>query len=161
MIIAILQNIDIGRIICSKQSQKNRVLVTYDNYKNLSPIILENCNVHVYIESETRLEGIVYQFHDIDFMFEQNTSEDTFIIGLELIEKIIKTNHIDRLELYSNSCICLLPYLHLLGDYEPDTEYMVEDKYFKSWKLAKFRFGLQKDYGNFKSHFPSSIYLKQ
>ena len=35
------------------------------------------------------------------------------------------------------------------------------NKYFKSWKLAKFRFGLQKDYGNFKSHFPSSIYLKQ
>jgi hypothetical protein len=35
------------------------------------------------------------------------------------------------------------------------------NKYFKSWKLAKFRFGLQRDYSNFKSHFPSSIYLKQ
>jgi len=35
------------------------------------------------------------------------------------------------------------------------------NKFFKSWKLAKFNFGLQTDYGNSKSHFPSSIYLKQ
>ena len=35
------------------------------------------------------------------------------------------------------------------------------NKYFKSWKLAKFKFGLQKDYDGLKSHFPSSIYLKQ
>lgn len=135
-LIAIIGEINLikPRLLCSKADKKNRLLVTYDQYLKLPEIILNSCTIHVY-KPEKELSDTVCMFHDIDFLFEENlVSDKTFILGLELIENMSKSNRIDHIELYSSEPVYYSNYLHLLNGFESDEEFVSENILFKSWK---------------------------
>jgi dihydrofolate reductase/thymidylate synthase len=129
MIVAILGELSLikNRLLCSKINKKNRLLINHENYLKLPSNITESCQVYVY-----KMDGNVCLFNEIDYVYED--MDTTFIYGKELIENMIQTNRIDRIEFYSNIPACYLEYLHLLDGFEACEQFVSEQNIlFKSW----------------------------
>jgi dihydrofolate reductase/thymidylate synthase len=124
-----------NRILRSKVNKRNRLLVTYEVYLNLPDHIRNTCKVGVYKTNKNEnVSSCDFMFHEIDFHFESDEIDNTFILGNELIENMLKNNKIDKIELYDRIPSCYLDILHLLEGFEPDEEFVSEENIlFKSW----------------------------
>lgn len=116
------------RLVTKKENHKNRILVNYDDYKQIPGFILNECSIYVYNTSENQLD--VPQFHSIDFLFENNI-ENTFILGNDLIFSLF--NKIDRIESY-NLDFYSDKLLRLMTKDFIETETCNLSYHFKSWE---------------------------
>ncbi len=118
-----------NRLICTKVNKKNRLLVTHEIYLNLPNDISQLCKVYVYkVDEDCVFSNCVFneiEYEDIDI---------TFIYGTNLIENIMKTNRIERIEMYSKVPACYLEYIPLLDYFELCEEFVSDQSIlFKSW----------------------------
>jgi len=136
MIVGIIGDINniTNRLLYKKKNKKNRVLVTYEQYLIIPDDIIQHCNFYIYkmIDGKSINENICL-FNTIDYIFEDNTVDITFILGKELIHNMMNNNRIDRIEYYSNhSYNNELDYL--VNRYEEAEEFVSDKKlFFKSW----------------------------
>ena len=127
-IIGDIENVSDQLLYC-KINKKNRLLISYDSYLSLPNHVKSSCQVYVYKSEDDKC-----LFHEIDYMFEDNIIDKTFIYGKNLIEKMIKDVYIDQIEMYSKIPHCYLDLLPLLDDFESSVDFVSEKNiHFKSW----------------------------
>lgn len=115
-----------NRLLCAKIGQKNRVIVTEDNYFRFPSDLSKLCDVYVFKTDENAV------FNEIDY----ESEETTFIYGLKLIKTMLTNNHVDRIEFYSSIPSGYSEFFGGFDGYEPCEEFISSGNnpyYVKSW----------------------------
>ncbi len=87
----------------TKESKKikNRILTDQDTYLNLSLEYSTKTSLYVYTKTQIlqkELNDNIQTFHDIDYIFENNDINQTYVIGTEIFYTLLNNNCIDFIE---------------------------------------------------------------
>ena len=106
---------------------------------------------YIYTRILPNIKNCIIHVHDIYFpyLYQNNLHKNSF---MQWCETMILYCYL----INNNKSKLILSLPHIFHENKN-----IFNELFKSWKLAKFRFGLQKNLWDNKVHFPSSIYLQQ